>query len=125
MVGANVARLRAERRWSLREVSERLTRGPGWIAFSVLRKVEDGERAATVDELTALANVFGVSPITLLMPLVPDDEGIQVSLTGTEPTEAVALLGWLQGRSPLDVEHQDDLFEVEAFRRRALPPWAW
>lgn len=125
MVAANVARLRAEKRWSLRELSERLERGPGWIAFSVLRKVEATERVINVDELTALAAVFDVSPITLLMPDVPDDEGLQVHLTGTETTEVSALLTWLQGRGPLAIESQQDEFEVEAFKRRALPSWAW
>lgn len=123
-VAANVARLRGERRWSLRELAEKLPKGPGWIGHSGIRAVEANERAVTVDNLTALANVFDVSPVTLLMPYLPDDEGLQVSLTGTPVVEVSGLLGWLQGVGPAKLEEQADPFLAESFRRRSLPKWA-
>lgn len=117
-VGANVARLRAQKRWSLREMADALPDGPGGLSHASIRELEHGLRRVTVDELTALAAALDVSPLTLLVPPTEPDFG----LTGTgEPTPAV-LLRWLQGRSPL--QGTDDPFEVEAFQRRALPEWA-
>ncbi|QSM92996.1 helix-turn-helix transcriptional regulator [Mycobacteroides abscessus subsp. abscessus] len=125
VVGTNVKRLRAERRWSLRELSERLPEGPGWMAYSGVRAVESNKKAVTVDALSALATAFEVSPLTLLMPHVPADEGLQVSLTGTPTVEVRGLYAWLRGEAPIHMEEHEDEFLVESFRRRALPPWAW
>ena len=78
-----------------------------------------------MDELTALAIAFGVSPLTLLLPPVPADEGVQVHLTGTPTVEVRGLYAWLRGDAPIHMEEWDDDFLIESFRRRALPPWAW
>lgn len=124
IVAENVARLRAERRWSLRELAERLPKGAGWIGHSGIRSLEANERAASVDNLTALAAVFDVSPVALLMPYVPSDEGLQVHLTGTPTVEVSGLLGWLQGTHPIHLEDIGDSYLEEGFRRRSLPDWA-
>jgi ABC-type tungstate transport system permease subunit len=79
----------------------------------------------SVDQLTALATALDVSPIALLMPQVVTAADEQVRLTGTEDTEGEGLLAWLQGEAPADRGQWTDSFEVEHFRRRSLPPWAW
>ncbi|WP_100482262.1 helix-turn-helix domain-containing protein [Mycobacteroides abscessus] len=122
-VASNVARLRGERRLSLRELADMLPKGAGWIGHSGIRAIEANERAVTVDNLTALANVFEVSPTTLLMPYAAS-AGDHVGLTGLPEAEAAGVLGWLQGVSPAALKDRVDAFVTEGFRRRALPEWA-
>ena len=71
----NVKQLREEHKWSLRRLAEEvnLRRGTKWTKQTVL-KVEEYDEEGTVgrkvsmDELVALANVFRVSVIELLLP---------------------------------------------------------
>lgn len=129
-VAAALTRLQGEGRWrSLRQLSGDLAALPGGgikLSHTSIGQIVRGERHVTVDELTALAAVLGVSPVTLLMPFTDDDFGGQVALTGTEPAHAGPLLEWLQGTLPLGLDHESqDPHEAESFRRRALPRWAW
>lgn len=80
-----------------------------------LGRIESGERRVDVDELTALAAAFGVSPVTLLMPEAEDAEAI-VQLTGVEKGQAQRIWSWLTGSYPL-------AGSVLAFFNVALPQW--
>jgi hypothetical protein len=64
----NVRRLREDRRWSYREMEERLAGSGRGIPLVELGWIEAGERRVEVDELVALAAIFGVTPMDLLEP---------------------------------------------------------
>ena len=71
----NVKRLREEHEWSLRRLAEAVNRrrGTRWTKQTVLKVEEYDEegtvgRKVSIDELVALANVFQVSVIELLLP---------------------------------------------------------
>jgi transcriptional regulator with XRE-family HTH domain len=81
-----------------------------------LGRIESGERRVDVDELTALAAAFGVSPATLLMPETEDQEAT-TQLTGTDKAQAQRIWSWLTGSYPLGGS-------VLAFFNVALPLWA-
>ena len=67
-VRRNVRRLREERRWSYRDVEERLSRVGRAIPTVELGWIDAGERRVDVDDLVALAAVFGLTPGELLEP---------------------------------------------------------
>jgi hypothetical protein len=56
-VRRNIRRLREERRWSYREVEERLARVGRVIPVLGLSAIDAGERRVDVDDLVALAAV--------------------------------------------------------------------
>ena len=127
-VAAALTRLKDEGRWkSLRQLSDALADLPGGgisLSFTGIGQIVRGERHVTVDELTALATVLGVSPVTLLMPPV-DDPAQDCELAGTPTQRADEALAWLRGERPFEEDSRGDRFEIEAFRRRSLPQWAW
>ena len=128
-VAAALTRLQGEGRWqSLRQLSAALAELPGGgikLSHTSIGQIARGERHVTVDELTALATALEVSPLTLLMPF-SDGPSEVVELTGAGRRDAGPTLQWLQGTLPLGLEEDwQDEFETEAFRRRALPRWAW
>jgi transcriptional regulator with XRE-family HTH domain len=67
-VADNVARLRKVRGWSIYALAGALEKAGRPITPSGLAKLEKQQRQVTVDDLMALAVVFGVSPVTLLLP---------------------------------------------------------
>lgn len=67
-VRRNIRRLREQRRWSYREVEERLSRAGRAISPLELSAIDTGERRVDVDELVALAAVFDLSIEELLQP---------------------------------------------------------
>jgi hypothetical protein len=70
-VRENVQRLRESRRMTYVELSDRLHAAGRPIAVLGLRRIETGTRRVDVDDLAALAEVFGVTPAFLLDPLPP------------------------------------------------------
>jgi transcriptional regulator with XRE-family HTH domain len=69
-VRRNVRRLREERRWSYRDVEERLARAGRVIPAVALSAVDAGQRHVDVDDLVALAVAFDVEVADLLRPPV-------------------------------------------------------
>lgn len=67
-VRRNIRRLREQRRWSYREVEERLAQVGRAIPVLGLSAIDTGERHVDVDDLVALAAVFGLTPGELLEP---------------------------------------------------------
>lgn len=67
-VRRNVRRLREQREWSYREVEERLSQAGRAIPVLELSAIDTGERHVDVDDLVALAAVFGLSVEELLRP---------------------------------------------------------
>lgn len=73
-VSRNVKRLREQQRLTFVELSERLAalEPPRPIPVLGLRRIEREERRVDVDDLFAFAEVFGVSPISLVLDSDPD-----------------------------------------------------
>lgn len=103
--------------WGYARLSRELTKVGRDIPPLGLGRIESGTRRVDVDDLTALAVVFGVSPVSLLMPASPNDhpDGY-VALTGTAVIPANRAWGWLTGSYPLNGS-------VLSFYNHALPPW--
>lgn len=102
--------------WGYARLSRELTKIGRDIPPLGLGRIESGTRRVDVDDLTALAVVFGVSPTTLLMPDRGPDPETYVKLTGTDMIPAERAWGWLIGGYPLTGS-------VLAFYNHALPPW--
>lgn len=64
----NIRRFREQHHWSYREVEERLSRTGRAITALGLSAIETGERRVDVDDLVALAAVFGLSVEELIRP---------------------------------------------------------
>ena len=76
VVARNVLLLRAARGWTLVELSDR-TQSTGFkVPPATLSKIERGDARVDVDQLCALAPVFGMTPGDLLRPM-------EITHTGT------------------------------------------
>jgi transcriptional regulator with XRE-family HTH domain len=118
-VVANLHRLRTDQNLSYTELSQRLKALAQWSISPVgVRRIEDGERRVTVDDLLAFAVALKVSPATLLMPNAGGGDE-KVAATGIlEKCDAERLWGWLVVHEPLDPGES-----TLKYRLRALPPW--
>lgn len=98
-VAANIARLRADLGLSFTDLARRLD-AAGWPMTAVtVRRIEDGSRRPSADDLVAFAVALEVSPATLLMP--PDvADADTVELTGLA-ARADAVWGWLTAAAPV------------------------
>lgn len=67
-VRRNIQHLRMRRRWSYRDVEERLSEAGRALSPLVLSAIEAGERHVDADDLVALATVYGLSVDELLRP---------------------------------------------------------
>ena len=145
-VAANLRRLRADGRMSVRELSERSGRK---LTPNAVSEIENGQRKVDVDDLVTLALALDVSPSTLLMPPAPlaeqrrlddyaplpawavgtyeDGDDTRVSLTDADETHysAEAVWDWLIAHAPLTHRAPRDRFEREEWRRRSQPQFAW
>ncbi|MER8030764.1 helix-turn-helix transcriptional regulator [Streptomyces bauhiniae] len=132
-VGANLRRLREARGISLRTLSERLNDAGRSLSADAINKIEncrlaDGStsakqmRRADVDDLTALALVLNVSPLTLLLPAASGDE--RARLTDTVDVAARDAWRWAEGSQSIPVA-EDAAVQHErqtAYDNLALPP---
>lgn len=85
-----------------------------------IQRIESGERRVDADDLVALAQALGVSPITLLIPEA-QRPGDQVSVTGVETSVSVQqLFAWLLAVMPLTGGGQRELME---FLIKSVPAW--
>jgi transcriptional regulator with XRE-family HTH domain len=103
MVAHNVARIRGERRLTVRDVSARLTEIGHPILPSGVNKLENGNRRVDVGDLLALAFVLRVSPLTLLLPAQP--QRVQLA-----PKLAVAWQDawrWATGEQPVVASEEE------------------
>lgn len=99
------------------------------IAVLGLKRIESGERKVDVDDLMAFAIVFGVSPLTLLMPEY-GSRAITANVTGY-PHKIGSNIAWLWalGAEPLEVPNDamlhygspDTARVVAEYRSRAVP----
>jgi transcriptional regulator with XRE-family HTH domain len=118
-VAANVQRLREAQNMNYTDVSERLA--PLWSINAVgIRRIENGERRVTPDDLVALAVVLGVSPATLLMPEGATKPNDLVEVTGWhKPVPAGHVWRWLTAKTPFVKGFPSFM----AFVDRSWPSW--
>lgn len=116
-VAANIKRLRGTMQY--KQLAEKLSEVGRPIAELGLRKIESGERKVDVDDLMAFAIVFGVSPLTLLMPEYGSSD-ITTRITGY-PDQVGTNVAWLwaRGDEPLEVP-QDPALTDHAQTDRAI-----
>lgn len=78
-VGEHAARAvtveREGRGWEQRELAERLTQAGRPMSQPIVSRIESGARRIDVDDLVALAQVFGISAAALL-PAAEEDEAV-------------------------------------------------
>ncbi|MFJ6540474.1 helix-turn-helix domain-containing protein [Streptomyces sp. NPDC091385] len=130
-VAANVRRLREARGLSLRGLSQLLDGVGRNLSADAINKIENcrlGEvnpkqtRRADVDDVTALALVLNVSPLTLLLPPASGDE--RVHLTDTVTVTAGDVWRWAEGRQSIPAA-EDAAAQHErqtAYDSLTLPP---
>lgn len=112
VIAANVKALRDDRGWSAERLAAEMSAvGIPWKRI-VVTKLENGRRQSlNVAEWLALAAVFKVAPIHLLVPL-DDEEPFEVTPGQTEP--AGAARDWIRGAWPLD-DSRDGLLKFYAY----------
>ncbi len=126
-VANNIRRLREAGNFTYKQISDQLA-VVGWPMTPVaVRRVETRSRRVTVDDLTAFAAVFGVSPASLLMPNIttagPQDI---VTFTGGAAwaerwNQAENVWNWLTARAPLpDIDHE---MALNSFAIKSWPAW--
>lgn len=115
-VAGSVHRHRTRMGWGFARLSRELTRAGRDIPPLGLARIESASRRVDVDDLTALAAVFGVSPTSLLQP-ASETPDTPVELTGIGiAIPASRAWDWLTGNYPLSGS-------VLSFYNFALPPW--
>jgi transcriptional regulator with XRE-family HTH domain len=107
-VADNIRRLRTDRNLGHTELSRLLANHGRDIAPLGIRRIEAGTRRVDVDDLLALAEALGVSPITLLMPKVADRDDV-VEVTGRKPDAAGMVWDWLRALLFRDFEDMQSL----------------
>lgn len=120
-VAANIARLRKVRGFTTRGLSAELRRFGRVIPPSAISRMESARRHVTVDDLTALASIFDVSPSALLLPPT-DDPREHVVVTGAGKIPADQAWDWVDGRRRLDRPCADPGAAALGFALYSRPP---
>jgi len=104
-VAANIKRLRGAMQY--KQLAEKLAEVGRPIAELGLRKIESAERKVDVDDLMAFAIVFGVSPLTLLMPEYASNQA-ETRITGTSTSvSSLRAWSWAKCETPLPSNESD------------------
>lgn len=121
-VADNLARLRKVRGYSTRQLATELERKGRSVSASGITRMEKGERVVTADDLVALAAVFGVSPVSLLLPLTTTAE-TPVEITGGGTVDALRAWEWGIGRLPLRTTPEHERTQLAEHRLYGMPQW--
>lgn len=105
IAASRVQELREAKGWSYNELSRKLEELGRSIPPLGLRRIESHDRRIDADDLTALAIVLGVSPVSLLLPLRSHGE-IEVTGGGSVPAERA--WSWARANRPLHDQPDDD-----------------
>jgi 8-oxo-dGTP pyrophosphatase MutT (NUDIX family)/transcriptional regulator with XRE-family HTH domain len=125
---ANLATLRAERRLTYKDLSDRLAELGRPIPTLGLSRIEKGNRRVDADDLVALALALGVNPTALLLPRDVPPDG-RVRLTEDVDASARDAWNWADGRWPLPFARPGsrsivDWYLVADFEAHARPEWS-
>lgn len=106
VVAARVREMRSAKQWSAQRLAEEMAElGVDWNR-GVVAKLETGRReSVSVAELMALACVFDVSPIALLLPSEAGDYAIAPNRVAGS---TIRIIDWMLGRSGLPFGDQQD-----------------
>lgn len=121
-VADNLARLRKVRGYSTRQLAAELERRGRSVSASGIIRMEKGERVVTADDLVAFAAVFGISPVSLLLPLTATAE-TPVEITGAGTVDALRAWEWGIGRLPLRTTPEHERTELAEHRLYGMPQW--
>lgn len=107
-LAANLTRLRIARRSNYAELSRATKAAGNYIPVIGLRRIEDGERRVTVDDLLTLAQVYDVTLGELLLP--PDDDPVLVTGqdTAMPRSEVARRLGLVDDGDVISRAHADE-----------------
>lgn len=94
---AHIARERLQRGLSYAELSRRLADAGHHLPPLALRRIEAYARRVDVDDLTALAIIFEVSPNALIKPIEDLDGFAADGVTGASGVNAIDVNLWLDG----------------------------
>lgn len=121
-VAENVRRLRDRRGLSIYQLSALLREAGRPITPAAVGKIERQQRQVTVDDLTALAVIFGVSPTALLLPLT-NKASDPVEITGGGTVDALRAWEWGIGRVPLRTSPDHEQTQLLEHRLFGMPQW--
>jgi transcriptional regulator with XRE-family HTH domain len=118
-IARNLAELRDRRRYSVRQLSERLKDLQHPILPSGVSKIENLERKVSAEDLVALALALDVSPTRLLLPSEAVDE---VELTPAVRAPWASAWSWATGQRPLAADDEPvDAAAVTQFEQENQP----
>lgn len=131
IVAQNIRDERMRRHWNFADLKRALEAVKHPLAIAVLQRIELSQRRINVDDLTAFATVFSVSPSDLLAPLDKinpldniwrQDAGL---LTGLPALTRAEVHGWLTKELKnlgleARIEHAAKIVADMAFRRAEL-----
>lgn len=121
-VAENVKRLRERRGLSIYQLSAMLRAAGRPITPAAVGKIERQQRQVNVDDLAALAVIFGVSPGALLLPLTNRaDESVEITGGGT--VDALRAWEWGIGRVPLRTTPEHEQTQLLEHRLFGMPQW--
>lgn len=99
-VAKNLQRLRTVQTLNYKGLSDRLKAVAAWdISPTAIRRMEEGKRRVTVDDLVALALTLNCSPLALLLP--PAELDYYVTITGAEKRPGYEVWEWGRGKNPI------------------------
>lgn len=90
--------VREDRRWSQRQLAERLTEMDAPIHQTAVAKIESGARKVSLDEALRVAAALDVSPIALFLP---EDEDARIALGARFQPRCEYVRRWVAGLAPL------------------------
>ncbi|MFJ7191467.1 helix-turn-helix domain-containing protein [Streptomyces bacillaris] len=120
-VAQNVLRLRKRRDMSIYQLSAALRAAGRPITPAAVGKIEREQRQVTVDDLAALAVIFGVSPGALLLPPT-DSPAASIGVTGAGQVVAADAWEWAEGRRPLKSTGRAEQMESLEYLLNSVPP---
>ncbi|MBD9727317.1 helix-turn-helix transcriptional regulator [Streptomyces caniscabiei] len=121
-VADNLARLRKVRGYSTRQLAAEMERKGRPVSPSGITRMEKGDRVVTADDLVAFAAIFGVSPVSLLLPLTTTAE-TPVEITGGGTVDALRAWEWGIGRVPLRTTPEHERTQLAEHRLYGMPQW--
>ncbi|MFE9170877.1 helix-turn-helix domain-containing protein [Streptomyces kebangsaanensis] len=121
LVARNVERLRKTRNLTIYSLSAELGKAGRPITPSAIAKIEKMQRQVNVDDLLALAVVFGVSPAALLLPL-EDSPRHTAEITGAGAVPADSAWAWASNKRPLKFPPGEQRTAEMEYALASLPP---